>query len=76
MEGTKSNYYHYLATKQFEDSDVDGFLVVMAGFYIGHVITVVTNSGVFSTESGINHDIVLVHLGGQTFMDTDRGISL
>ena len=71
LQGGKNNYYNYLANKQFPDSDVDGFLVMMAAFYLGKVITVVSNAGVLSTEK-INHDIVLLHLGGQTFMDTGK----
>ena len=72
LQGSKNNYYNYLANKQFPDSDIDGFLVMMAAFYLGKVITVVSNACVLSTEEGVNHDIVLLHLGGQTFMDTGK----
>ena len=72
LEGTKVNFYDYVAGKQYESSDIDGFLVMMASYYIGKVITVVTNDGILSTDH-INHDVVIVHLGGQTFYDTDIG---
>ena len=73
LGGTKPNYYNYLAKKQDEPADVDGFLITMSAYYTGKPITVVSSTGIWRTNPTAGDDIVLIHKGGQGFMDTDHG---
>ena len=73
LGGTKPNYYNYLAKKQDEPADVDGFLITMSAYYTGKPITVVSSAGIWRTNPTAGDDIVLIHKGGQGFMDTDHG---
>ena len=70
MHGSSTNFLVYCATKQHESSDIDAFLVMAAGYCLGRVITIITSNGIWSTEQGVNHDLVFVHHGGQMFMST------
>ena len=53
-----------------EGSDVDGCLVMMTAFYLGRVITIITGSGIWSSEQTVNHDIVLLHRGGNHYINS------
>ena len=70
MHRSSTNFLAYCATKQHESSNIDAFLVMAVGYCLGRVLTIITSSGIWMTEQGVNHDLVFVHCGGQVFMST------
>ena len=68
-----SSFFSYLGAKADERGEVDGLLIMFSAIVLGRVITIISSSGVWSTDNTINHDIVLIHKGGNIFLDTDIG---
>ena len=65
------SFFEYLGDKDNEKCDIDALLITICGYYMGKCITIVSPAGIWSTETTVNHDIVLIHRGGSTFLDTD-----
>ena len=59
--------------KQHETADVDAFLISMTAYYTGKPITIISANGTWQTSPTMGDDIILIHKGGQGFIDTDHG---
>ena len=68
-----SSFFSYLGSKSDERGEVDGLLIMFSAIVLGRVITIISSSGVWSTDNTMNHDIVLIHKGGNTCLDMDIG---
>ena len=62
-----------MGNKADERGEVDGLLILFSAVVLGRVITIISSNGVWSTDHTMNHDIVLIHKGGNTFLETDVG---
>ena len=60
-----------MGSKSNANCDIDGLLVIFAGLYLGRMITIISSQGTWTSEPGVNHDIILIHRGGNVFYDTD-----
>ena len=68
-----ASFFSYLGTKAGEKGEVDGLLIMFSAIVLGRVITIISSSGVWSTDNTMNHDIVLIHKGGNVFLSMDIG---
>ena len=73
LQAGGSSFFSYLGAKADERGEVDGLLIMFSAIVLGRVITIISSSGVWSTDNTINHDIVLIHKGGNIFLNTDIG---
>ena len=71
LQAGGSSFFSYLGAKADERGEVDGLLIMFSAIVLDRVITIISNSGVWSTDNTINHDIVLIHKGGNIFLHTD-----
>ena len=73
LQTSGSAFYTYLGTKADEGGEMDALLIMFSAIVLGRVITIISSSGVWSTDNTMNHNIVLIHKGGNIFLDTDIG---
>ena len=73
LQMARSAFLSYLGTKADERGEIDGLLIMFSAIVLGRVITINSSSGIWSTDNTMNHDIVLIHKGGNTFLNTDVG---
>ena len=73
LQTSGSAFYTYSGAKSDERGEVDALLIMFSTIVLGRVIMIISSSGVWSTDNTINQDIVLIHKGGNIFLDTDIG---
>ena len=69
-----SDYFFWcLANQQTKTNEVDGIYMVLTVNFLRKNITVIWSGGIWNSDENIDHQVMLLYKGGQSFFLTEVG---